>query len=159
MTALDRAIVEVASSHNHGELRVPDMEMAPVYFAPGANSNPLVASSNPLDIAQWIKIGLYDRPTLHRIQRFAKALLEVNRISSQQAMQIVSGSNPSRQPVLLYSDTGRVKTSYRGLDDREHFADEFITYPEECVRNYTYLIEDNISVSGKHVQHTQRFNR
>jgi len=167
---MDQVILDIARACNQGELRVPDfsragqqrldgnMDMAPVYFAPGANANPLVDSSNPLDIARWISIGLYDSSTLYRIQRFARALRRAGRISPQTANQIVANSVPSRQPIFIYSNTARVTTWYRGLDDKEQFADEFITYPEEPVRNYTCLIEDCISIVGRQAQHTQRFN-
>lgn len=170
VTAMDEIIVGVARTYNQGELKVPDfsrvgqpelngsMDMAPVYFAPGANANPLVQSSNPLDIARWVSIGLYDSSTLYRIQRFARALLRAGQISSQIAGQIVANSVPSRQPVFIYSNTGRVNTWYRGLDDKQQFADEFVTYPEEPVRNYTCLIEDCVSIVGRQAQHTQRFN-
>ena len=170
VTALDEIIVDIARTYNQGELRVPNfsrqgqpeldgsMDMAPMYFAPGPNANPLVHSSNPLDIARWISVGLYDPSTLHRVQRFARALLNAGRISRQIANQIIANSAPSRQPVFIYSDTGRVSTWYRGLDDKQQFADEFITYPEEPVRNYTSLVEDCVSIVGRHVQHTQRFS-
>jgi hypothetical protein len=169
-TAMDEVILDIARAYNQGELRVPDfsrvgqkqldgnMDMAPLYFAPGANANPLVDSSNPLDIARWISIGLYDSSTLYRIQRFARALLRARRISQRIANEIVANSTPSRQPVFVYTNTGRVNTWYRGLDDKEQFADEFITYPEESVRNYARLIEDRVSIIGGQAEHTQRFN-
>lgn len=170
VTSVDEIFVDIARTHNQGELRVPDfarygqpepnssMDMAPIYFSPGANANPLVHSSNPLDIARWISIGLYDSSTLHRIQRFARALLRARRISQRIANQIVASSAPSRQPVFVYSNSGRVNTWYRGLDDKEQFADEFITYPEEPVRNYTCLIEDCVSIIGGQAEHMQRFS-
>lgn len=169
VTALDRVIVDIAKAHNRGELKVPDSTilglsggdrsvlMAPVYFSPGINANPLVDSSNPLDIARWIITGLYDSSTLFRVQRLVKAIWIAGLIDTATRDWLVASSTSSREPVFVCSDTARASTWYRGLDDWEQFADEFITHPEEPVRNWTCVVEDCIGMVGGRVQRTKRY--
>jgi hypothetical protein len=166
VTAVDKAILTIAGRYNHGELRVSDPQarqqqvvaglgMDPLYFAPGVNSNPLVASSNPLDIARWIILGFYDQSTVHRIWKFAVALEKAGRISERTASDIRRRARPERQAVFVTTDTGRIATWYRGLDDTDRFTDEFLTYPQETVRDYALMSGETVSL-GRKLRHDVR---
>ncbi len=155
--AMDEALFEIALQYNNGDLRVATLpggvSSPPLYFAPGIDANPLVPTSNPVDIADEIVAGGRNSATVDGIFGFATDLFDARTIDINVFRSIIARS-PSQLVRVVKSNTSFIDTSYRPVDDSLNFADEFISAPSVRVSASTYvslMSQEHSFLAGGHV--------